>query len=221
MLLNNNFIDDFFSSLNIAEIDFLILRNYEKLPNEVGNDIDIFVREQDLAKCDLIIRSCLRAQSLDEPLTSKRYGIITYYVNDGVGCYPIDIMYELCKQWVSYVSFDTIIEKKVKRNNFWVPVYSHQFLITMSKEVLTYGKIRGKYLEEVSARLYEVDCNLIKGMMESNYKLPDVERILSGVEQENVNLFFERVTLRRHKRLFFDMAFFKWLWFRFLALIKG
>jgi len=221
MLLNSDFIDDFFSSMNMAEIEFLVLRNYEKLPCEVGNDIDIFVREQDLIKCDVIIKNCLSLKGLGEPLISRRYGIVTYYVNDGVGCYPIDIMYELCKQWVSYVFFEDIIGDKVKNNNFWVPNYSHQFFITMSKEILTYGQIRGKYLEEVSLRINEVDCNFIRGLMERNYNYSDVEKVLEGVENKNVNLFFKRISLKRNKSLFFNVTLFKWLWFRFLVLVKG
>jgi hypothetical protein len=221
MLLNHEFIDDFFSSMNMAKVEFLVLRNYEKLPYEIGNDIDILVRKQDLTKCDLIIKNCLRLQGLGGPLISRRYGIVTYYVNDGVGYYPIDIMYELCKQWVSYVFFDDLIKKKIRNKNFWVPNYSHQFFITMSKEVLTYGRVRYKYFEEISLRLNEVDFNLIRGLMERNFNFSDVEKILEGIEQKNIDLFFEKVSLRRNISLFFDVAFFKWLWFRFMVLIKG
>ena len=42
------FIKEVFNELNCIDLPYVILRNYELLPKEVGNDIDLLVLEKDL-----------------------------------------------------------------------------------------------------------------------------------------------------------------------------
>lgn len=41
----SEFLSQFFSLLNEEDISYCVLRNYETLPSETGNDIDIWVKD--------------------------------------------------------------------------------------------------------------------------------------------------------------------------------
>lgn len=65
-----HFFKAFLQALEKEGISSPVLRNYESLPAQVGNDIDVFVSRAQLAKAELIFRECV---ALHKGVLIKKY----------------------------------------------------------------------------------------------------------------------------------------------------
>ena len=141
-----SFIQDSFNILN-KNYNYCILRNFKKLPDEIGNDIDILVQKNQL---EAITNTFLKIASQKDIIlikTIRKYGYRGLYFFDKLNCQIIliDLFYVLQKRWKSYADTQFLLSKKVKFKQFNVLHPCHELYTITMKELLTYGFVREKY----------------------------------------------------------------------------
>ncbi len=66
-----------FNQLNNAELRYVVLRNYENFPYDVGNDLDILVSTQDLNEMDGLIKNAFSSLGyLSKSIPMKKNGVL-------------------------------------------------------------------------------------------------------------------------------------------------
>lgn len=152
---SSKFISALFATLEDEGIKYCILRNYENLPHDYGNDIDILtapegykifnrlllmvaqrngwacIGQTDYLGYHKLYFSSLRAEEcllrIDIQTGSERKGIPTYSVN-------------------------YVLEKRVRRQDFYVASKGTEAAITLTKNLMRYGKIETKNNARVRIR---------------------------------------------------------------------
>ncbi|OQX53152.1 MAG: hypothetical protein B5M53_07315 [Candidatus Cloacimonas sp. 4484_209] len=154
------FLSKFFSQLNENKVTYCILRNYDNLPEAVGNDLDIWVKDGDQREFQKVLFE-----------TSKNLGwdIIKYSRSlncHGEGNYPyfivkngpvLSIIHIDC--WVSiHWRALTYVNEKIfpecllfHKQGFYIPSPGIEASINLLKDLLYHGEVREKY----NARIIE------------------------------------------------------------------
>jgi hypothetical protein len=136
-----------FEALIAEKFNFVVLRNYENLPNNWRNDIDILIEPIALDKAhEIIINVLLTAKNslLTESLKRLNYRASRCVCVDRE--LHIDLYSQLSKGWVSYADTGAILAAQRKYNSlFNIPDPTHELLLIAAKELFSYGKIRSRY----------------------------------------------------------------------------
>jgi len=137
---------DLFHEMN-KSIDYVVLRNYESLPEEWEHDIDILVREFDVANIRSYINDLIIEQ--DRPLNMQllhRWNFWSINLEYKDMFCQIDLYNQMCKAWWIYADCEYILQqKRIHSGLFMVPLHEHELLLLAAKELFSYGYIRPHY----------------------------------------------------------------------------
>lgn len=152
-------LNEIFTALSDAGIDWLVIRNYQGLPwNNSSKDIDIAVKKKEWAKSVGLIKKILFRHGFIY-YDLKRYPYILCFIffsNDGKG-FKFDIFdrNEYCG--LTTHSFKELNAKKVQTGE---KVYGscelHNAMIIFTRPLLGSGRIKEKYISEIVS--YAKDC---------------------------------------------------------------
>jgi thymidylate kinase len=156
---------ELFKRLNKENVVYCVLRNYEKLPQEVGHDIDIWVNKKDEMKFQKILLTTAQDVGWEivryAPWWSKRgqgrYFFINYH--DKLYILHIDCFVSLHCKGISYVD-EQIIAKSLHfyRKGFYVPSAGIEASTMLFPWLLREGRIREKYKERIR-NIVITNCN--------------------------------------------------------------
>jgi thymidylate kinase len=152
----SNFLTKFFDSLNNEKITYCILRNYERLPEEVGNDIDIWVKNGEQKRFQKI---------LFETAENCGWNIIRYsprlsYCGEGdyfliknsqsYSIIHIDLWTFIYWRGITYVDEEIFPKYLVfHKKGFYIPSPGIEASISLLKNLLYYGKVQEKYKNKI------------------------------------------------------------------------
>ena len=152
------FVSSLFSALNRQKIEYCVLRNYDGLPEKVGNDIDIWVESSQAQDAQEILLQC--AQRSGWALTRVllrlyHYPAGRYFFNkrgeDGAhDILEIDIVESLSWKGTSYVD-ETFLAKHLLPHpkGFPIPSPGIEASILLLKTLLFEGKVLEKYRQRI------------------------------------------------------------------------
>ncbi len=193
-LIKQDFIISFFKGLDKKNINHCILRNYEKLPNEVGHDIDILIDghgKHEQIKNDTI--SLIEQLGWEQFCNYDRdsfFTIICYKImKDKVETLKLDIWTNLCWRGISWIDTKAVLEGRRKINGFYVPDKASEAAITSLKELMGGGDIPKKYYEKIISNATDNPELLVSILKNSfgNYSNIISEKLCSG-DFESLNL---------------------------------
>lgn len=150
-----------FKELN-RNVLYVVLRNFESLPFNIGNDLDLLINPGDLNKAiDALNLSC-EENGFRIIKTTRRYSYRGFYLveNGGSEIILIDLFTGLFKAWREYAAVDSILESRIYRNGFYSVRLEDELSTIVSKELLTYGKVRQKYEERFKYIFDQEDFSL-------------------------------------------------------------
>lgn len=155
-----NFIDRFFSKLNEDLICYAILRNYSKLPQISGDDIDIFIDNNNLNKfINLYLSSVINTLGWSYKLKYSKEGfisIVCFSVNDDtLETLQLDFFNAFDWRGIAYLDVDYIKKSIQDYNQFRVVSIGSELAITSIKEILGYGFLRKKHEKRFKDYFYE------------------------------------------------------------------
>jgi thymidylate kinase len=150
--LTARFLTLFFNRLNEEKLTYCVLRNYETLPERVGNDVDIWIKDEHRAKLYTIIKDL-----------ANTFGYILDYIPrltlTGEGNYflikeqegKINVIHLDCWLYIHWKGICYIDEKVIENNLqlykglFYIPSPGIIAAIVMIKGLLYHNKIKEKY----------------------------------------------------------------------------
>lgn len=139
-----------------AVVPFVILRNYEGLPESWGNDVDILIRPADLQVAREITLSTLRrSPNAGGARTMARLNFWSVSLTCADRELQVDFYTAMSKAWATYADAEIILAARRRAHPlFCVPDPLHELLLIAAKELFAYGQIRPRY----HARLRGHDC---------------------------------------------------------------
>jgi len=164
---------ELFGALSM-NMDFLVLRNYEGLPKDWGNDVDILIRPCELSTGQEITRGVMRTSS-NGALAKEMNRLNCWSVN--LPCRDrdlhVDFYTAMSKAWVTYASSSTILDSRREVHPlFHTPDPMHELLLIAAKELFAYGRIRRRYHDKLAGNQREISMaaatTLFSGQLTDN-----------------------------------------------------
>lgn len=130
-----------------AVVPFLILRNYEGLPEAWDNDVDILVRTSDLpAAREITLATLRRSPHASAARTLERLHFWSVSLPCSDRELQVDYYTAVSKAWVTYADTEVIFAaRRTGHELFCVPDILHELLLIAAKELFAYGHIRPRY----------------------------------------------------------------------------
>lgn len=156
--MNNNIASDFlvniFKKFKKNSIEYVILRNYEKLPyDNDSKDVDILIKACTIDNTfNLILKeakelgyNCIWLNPLDYLV-----GLVLAKIENGI-IYSIKIDLFIGLKWrgIEYINSDLILSKKIPYKEFFVPSKESEAFIMIMYYILYAKGIRDKYLNHI------------------------------------------------------------------------
>lgn len=147
------FFDLLWPELRQRAIPFVVLRNYEALPNAVGNDLDVFVRACDQKSAFAAIRVAAHSSGLAIAKTFK----LGYFHAIWLSNLPVPLhidLYPGAFTWkgIKYLSDEELLAKSTECGTIMVPSPEHECLSLLATSILWGGTFKSRY----GARLFSL-----------------------------------------------------------------
>lgn len=184
--IKQKFILDFFTALEKKK-QYCILRNYEKLPEHVGDDIDILL-EGDDSVVDSIVVPIIESLGWDYLIKFRKEGfspIVCMYTTDNtVDTCQLDIYTAFFWRGNRFADEQAVLRTKYKFGQFWAADHGADLAITIAKELMGSEKVREKYRPKMAPFAKEgreslfavlepiygnLTSNLFEALIESKY----------------------------------------------------
>ena len=143
-----------FETLNSNSINWMVLRNYEGLPQENrSKDIDLLLEKKDFKQVQEVLSETLKMQGFDRLLkeTFQYVWCLTFFktINYRIISIKIDLLDGFVWKGAQLMHFSELYKNKVPYNNFHVPSQIDDGFMLWMKPLLTGGFIKEKYREDI------------------------------------------------------------------------
>lgn len=157
--MKNELIRSMFASVNELNIQYCILRNYENLPETVGNDIDILVHERDCELFTECIHQAAKTLGWKSTYTRRKHQFFTIVLHkslcDNIYSLKLDVWIDLAWRGVPYVDAEYVLSNTREYKMFNIPRPGCEAAITSMKELTGGGNIPPKYYKRIKSFLLE------------------------------------------------------------------
>lgn len=169
-----HFVATMFEQLEQQKLPYVVLRNYDGLPEQVGHDIDILVVEEDLDRFGTTLCKIATEGGWWLVQHANRYGFHSFIF------VPMpDILVERSLKWdvwapISWRGFAWINTKvalssrQVHQRGFYIPAHGVESATLLLKELLQFGKIKSKYLGRIQ-QFAQADSESFKKVLEKHF----------------------------------------------------
>ncbi len=164
----SQFITAAFRAWEKAGIDFLVLRNYEGLPQTVSNDIDVLVSPGQARKAEEILRAA--APEAGFRLHNRaEYSTLALYFSSASGAEAhIDIFQGLQWRAFDFLNCDRFLAKKIGKGLFSIPHPAHEAVTSLLVTMIYDCHIKEKYKASITAG-FKVDPEEARALLAETY----------------------------------------------------
>ena len=150
-----NLIVDIFDCLNRENIIYIILRNYDELPESVGHDIDILVSEDDITRFSIILVETARIDGWFLVQSANRSSFKSFFFvpipfslnKNGL---KIDVWSPISWRGLTWIDSEIALNtRSYNANGFYIPSPGVEAASLLLKDLLQHGKINAKYFEKI------------------------------------------------------------------------
>ena len=135
-----------FSRLASDDISYVVLRNYEGLPNSVGHDLDLLLDEGDLARYRSLLRMTAEDCGWKIVRVESRYGYWKCYLyrpdSTERSFLQIDAFYPQHYRGMPWFSSVEVLADRVAYGEFYIPAPGHEAADLLLKELLGSGRMK-------------------------------------------------------------------------------
>jgi thymidylate kinase len=135
-----------FQAWQHAGIEFLILRNYETLPDSVGNDIDVLVRPsaRDFAEKSMVEAAASRGFRRHN--RAEFATLANYFCDEQSGAQlHVDLFTDLKWRSFDFLDCGRFLEQRIARGAFFIPHPAHEAATNLLATMIYNGSIKDKY----------------------------------------------------------------------------
>ena len=184
---------DFVAALNLAKIDYFVLRNYEGLPQKNNSkDIDIIVRPGSYKKVANILLNCFKNNGI------KNYNLAKF---ERTHCWVgidlendffihIDLIEGYLNKGFEIFSFDTLYSNTIDYSGFRVLNKSYDAVMLLLYKVIGVSELKEKYRNKIS-EIYKSEKEKIDTIFREVFDKKYCEEIISHLETEDYDWFVQ------------------------------
>lgn len=138
--------------LNAEGVPYCVLRNYDGLPEKVGNDIDFLVAPEAIDRFQGVVLHTARESGWTLVKHENRYGYRSYYLSTSRfdGLLHLDVRCPYHWKGITFASDDAILRTRVRRKSFYIPSKGCEAAVSLVKDLLPYGRAKERYLERIT-----------------------------------------------------------------------
>lgn len=160
MKLIKNFLPAFFIDLNKNNVEYLILRGYENLPNDFQNDIDFFVNKDNLEIFYYTISRFSKEYKFNVYKDVVRQGLIKIQLKfSDNSILKIDVFFEFRYAGQLYIDEKNMYTNRVSYNHITIANYEYEFYTSILKELLHNSRIRKDKIEKLKVLYSKISDN--------------------------------------------------------------
>ena len=152
-----HFVISLFDAWHEAQVPFVILRNYQNLPNDTGNDLDVLVTQHDAAKAQEVLleiaaETGYRLHNRAERAASSP---ISIYLHNTQSFRQIHVDLFTSLKWRDYpfISAIEVLKHRVSRGQFAIPHPVHEAIISMLGRLLYHGYVKHRYKSQIATAI--------------------------------------------------------------------
>lgn len=225
-------LETLFEQLNAENIRYCVLRNYEGLPDSIGNDVDLLIEPGKLERFhECMMRSIISSGSrlVKHP---SRFHMHSYWfeLNDGgsITYTHIDVAESLHWRGICYISNDFFLNNRRSFGQFYIPDFAAETGLMFIKEIISGSPIKDKYKNQISEcvehRMSELSDFLRWGL---GTKIADVLiKRATSKQWAEITTMSRRIRLSIFKHAFLrnpvdsTISFLKYLWGHLYSAFK-
>lgn len=191
-----------FEALDSNNIKWMIMRNYEGLPEiNTSKDIDIAIPRADWKKARKVIYSVLKERGFSHVLFTKFQSILchTFYKFEGDEVIALKIDIFACYEWrgAEYISFEKLYSRSKIYNGMHVPDEVMDAVMLFLKPLLLGGVIKEKY-EKIYKEIIPQNAQESKQILSEILGEHEAEYLVNLViEQKNSEIKEQYKTVRK------------------------
>jgi thymidylate kinase len=146
------FVTCLFNEWNTAGIRYLILRNYEDLPDSTGNDIDILLEEGALSAAEKLLRkSALEQGWALHNVGSFACRALYVYNRQTLQQIHFDLMPQIKWHTFPFIDSKLLLLRRREYKNFYIPHPAHEAAVSMMTRLIYCGHVKEVYRSFVAS----------------------------------------------------------------------
>lgn len=173
-------VTEVFRQWRAAQVRFVILRNYENLPQETGNDIDVLVAAEQLAQAETILIQAARAVGY-QPHNRARFSPVSVFLFHPESRQQIqfDLFPKLAWRGFDLISADQVLKRSVARGDFSVPHPVDEAVINLLTRLIYHGYVKEKYRPAISAQI-AANAVAVTQQLEQTFGAPMARKLMAA-----------------------------------------
>jgi thymidylate kinase len=174
------FVREVFQAWNSAKVPFLVLRNYEKLPEETGNDIDVLVEAKQMERAEQLLlaaaRQCGFVLHNRAPFASL---VLNLFQPETLAQIQFDLFSGL--PWRGFATFDPreLLAARVDRGLFAVPHPAHEAISLLLGRLLQHGRVKEAYQPAIREK-FQAYPNESRDMLARLFGATLAQKVIAG-----------------------------------------
>jgi thymidylate kinase len=187
-----------FRAWQLAGIDFLVLRNYERLPQFTSNDIDVLVRPRQRNKAEEVLRSA--SQEAGFRLNNRaEFATLAFYFSHTKSQAQLhfDLFTDLKWRAFDFLDCRQFLDRKVERGLFAIPDPVDEAATNLLDFLIHTGKIKEKYKASIVAG-FRTEPEKTKALLAPTYGEELARQVVEAATREDwLRLETHTTALRR------------------------
>jgi len=169
-----HFVATVFERLERQKLPYIVLRNYDGLPEHVGHDIDLMVADRDLERFSRLLCETAETEGWHLVQYTNRYGFRSFiFVPCSNGGFEQSLKWDVWApiSWKGFTWIDSemaLSSRHIHQNGFYIPAPGVESATLLLKELLQFGKIKSKYLGRIQ-QFAQADSENFKKVLEKPF----------------------------------------------------
>lgn len=153
MKKDSELLRELFREMNESKIKYCVLRNYELLPDIIGNDVDMLINDNQKEKLISIFLSVAERLGWIILYVRRKYKfstiVFTMIENNEVFSLKLDVWSELCWRGLPWIDAKYALDTRKEFKGFFVPRGGVESATLLLKELLGGGTVPSKYYDRI------------------------------------------------------------------------
>lgn len=148
------FVTEVFRQWRAEQIRFVVLRNYENLPQETGNDIDVLVAAEEIKRAEIAL--VYVANQVGYQLHNRaEFSPVSLFFFHPASQQQLqfDLFPKLAWRGFELIASAGVLERRVVRSDFFIPDPADETVINLLTRLIYHGYVKEKYRLAIAARL--------------------------------------------------------------------
>lgn len=196
------FIAAVFERWRRERIEFLVLRNYEGLPDRTTNDIDVLVARRQRRAAERLMLSVAHQQGFVMHNRAEFSTLAFYFHHPStLAQVHFDLFTDLQWRNLRFLECDEFLGRRIERNGFFVPHPADEAATNLLAYTIYSGRVKDKYKEQVST-VARGEAHAMQQLLARSYGSRHAWALVQAAAREDWPAVEKRVPALR-RRLFF------------------